>query len=163
MKSVYLIAAAGLLSAAPALANSMTTEDFVRKASVANQFEIKTSELALKKSKNDNVEEFARQMITDHRKTGEKLKGVLASAETDAKPATALDSKHQQLLDKLSRASAEAFDREYVAIQEDAHHEAVSLFSEYSKNGKDEALKNFAAQTLPTLQGHLKHVEGLQP
>lgn len=47
-------------------------------------------------------------------------------------------------------------------MQTDAHKEAVSLFSDYSKNGTDPVLKQFATDTLPALQAHLDHVKQLK-
>jgi len=46
----------------------------------------------------------------------------------------------------------------YVKMQQDAHKEAVALFSKYAKNGANAALKSFAQHTLPTLQEHQKHI-----
>ena len=101
-------------------------------------------------------------MVDDHSKTGTKMKSVLADSSR-AKPAEALDSKHQQLLSKLQGVSGDDFDREYIGIQTDAHNEAVKLFSDYADKGDDAALKNFAAETLPTLKSHLTHVQKLNP
>jgi len=41
------------------------------------------------------------------------------------------------------------------------HEEAVSLFDEEAKTGKDPELKAFAAKTLPTLKDHLKMAKAL--
>ena len=46
-------------------------------------------------------------------------------------------------------------------MQQSAHDEAVKLFSKYSKNGDNAALKSFAQETLPTLQDHKKHINGM--
>lgn len=152
----------GMLAATAAYANSMSAQDFVTKASIANQFEVESSKLALDKSQNSDVTSFAQRMIDDHTKTGDKLKEVLASSDSDAELADALDDKHQKLLDKLESASDDAFDNQYISIQTNAHKEAVSLFSEYSRRGKDKALKDFARETLPALKDHLAHVKRLK-
>jgi putative membrane protein len=151
-----------MLAATNAYANTMSAQDFVTKASIANQFEIDSSKLALEKAQNSEVKSFAQRMVDDHTKTGDRMKEVLDSSDSNAKPADELDNKHQKLLDKLQDTSGNAFDRQYIAIQTDAHKEAVSLFADYSKNGKDKALKNFAGKTLPTLKDHLKHVQQLK-
>ena len=153
------LAASLSLIAITAYAKGITAQDFVTKASIANKFEIDSSNLALEKSQNSDVKTLAQIMVDDHTKTGEKLKDVLASSDSDAKPADELDSKHQQLLDKLKSLSGPAFDKEYISVQTDAHKEAVSLFTDYSKSGKEKALKAFAGETLPTLKSHLKHVQ----
>ena len=43
-------------------------------------------------------------------------------------------------------------------MQTAAHADAVALFSGYATNGAEGALKDFAAQTLPTLKTHYEHV-----
>jgi putative membrane protein len=146
------------LAATAAYAKSMPAQDFVTKASIANMFEIETSKLALDRAQRDDVKSLANMMVEDHTKTGERMKDVLAAANSSAKPAGALDSKHQKMMDKLEAASDEKFDAEYLKIQNDAHKDAVNLFSDYSKSGKDAALKDFATETLPTLQQHWEHV-----
>jgi len=144
-----------------ASANTVSTADFVRKASIANEFEIESSKMALDKSQNEEVRNFAQRMIDDHTQTGEKMEETLKDANTKAQPAAELDNKHQKLIASLDNVSGEAFDRKYISMQTDAHKEAVGLFSTYAKSGKNSALKNFASETLPDLKEHLNHVKEL--
>lgn len=150
-----------VLSAASASAHT-STKTFVHDASIANEFEIESSQLALDKSQNSDIKAFAQRMVDDHTKTGDKLKEALKSSGDKEQPAESLDDTHRQLLDKLKAASGADFDRQYIAIQTQAHKEAVHLFSDYAKSGKDAALKKFASDTLPTLKDHLKHVKELK-
>lgn len=151
-----------LLMAASAYAQGLTSEDFVRKASVANKFEIETSQLALEKSQNEDIKSFAQTMVDDHGKTGSKLEETLKSSNTEAQVAEELDPAHQKLLTKLEKSSGANFDKQYIAVQTDAHKQAISLFTDYSKNGKDQALKQFASDTLPDLKEHLSEVKQLK-
>jgi putative membrane protein len=143
-------------------ANDMSAQDFAKKVSVANTFEIDSSRLALEKSTDEDVKSFAQSMIDDHTQAGEDFSEALASSDSKAKAAQALDSKHQKMMNTLQAASGNNFNRQYIAMQTDAHKQAVSLFSDYSRNGKDKALKDFATNTLPTLQEHLQHVQTLK-
>jgi putative membrane protein len=144
-----------------AYAKGDSTQDFVKKAASANQFEIAVSKLALEKAQNDNVREFAKRMIDEHSKANEDLENAVQSAKTDVEVPEELDTKHQKMLDKLESASNESFDTQYISLQKTAHKETVDLFSNYSKQGKDPALKEFAAQTLPALKEHQMHVKDL--
>lgn len=164
MKPKYLLFTMGLIGVVAmtvtAQAKANSTQSFVNTASIANEFEIESSQLALKKSQSDDVKKFAQLMIDDHTKTADKMKDALAASK--AKPPTDnMDSKHEKLLDKLQSASNDNFDQQYISMQTDAHKEAVKLFGNYSRNGKDAALKDFASETLPTLKQHLEHVEQL--
>ena len=151
----------GLLFTTSIYALTLSAQEFVTKASIGNQFEIASSKIALQKSQNDSIKSFARQMVDDHGKTGDKLKDVLASSPSHASPADELDDKHKKLLDKLESESGNDFDHDYVSIQTDAHKETISLFEDYSKSGQDMPLKNFAADTLPKLKEHFGHVQKL--
>ena len=75
--------------------------DFASKVSVANQFEIDTSQLALKYSKSDDIKKFAQQMIDDHTKAGVDFKAALAKANVTP-PKEGLDLTHKAKYEKLN-------------------------------------------------------------
>jgi putative membrane protein len=100
-------------------------------------------------------------MIADHTKTSTQLKAILASKSGLAMPKT-VDAEHRALLSRLRAASGATFDRLYTQQQLEAHQQAVMLFTSESQSGKDSDLKNFAGQTLPTLQQHLSMAQQLQ-
>lgn len=132
---------------------------FVKMAGSANMFEIESSKLALQKSASDDVKQFARKMIDDHTKAGEKLTAILKE-EGDAPPPTTLDPKHADAM-KLLAAAGKDFDAAYIGLQHGAHMEAVMLFRTYAGKPDDKKVGDFAAETLPTLEMHLEHVKKL--
>lgn len=160
-KSLATIAAASLLALAACSGpvKDDKAADFVQKASVANLFEIQTSELALQRSQNAEVRGLAQAMIADHTKAGADLQAALTAAKSTLAPATALDEAHQKKYEELANAKPEEFDDKYVDIQTDAHNEAVSLFKDYSDGGTAGPIKDFAAATLPVLEGHKAKVD----
>lgn len=135
--------------------------NFVKKAAVGGMFEVQSSELALQKATDSKVKEFAKMMVTDHQAANDKLKSTVQSAQLPSPP-TELDAKHKKIMDKLQSASGRAFDRAYIDAQLKAHKEAVELFSNYAKKGQNKELQDFAQQTLPTLEQHLKQVRSLE-
>lgn len=161
--SKYLapVAAAGLLALAACSGpvKDDAAADFVQKASIANTFEIQTSELALQRSQNPQIRALAQQMVTDHTKAGQDLQAALTAAKSNLVPATALDEARQKKYEELANAKPEEFDDKYVDIQTDAHNEAVALFKDYSDGGKAGPIKDFAAATLPTLEAHKSQVD----
>jgi putative membrane protein len=160
ISSVALIAT---ISLGIASAEAASTKDFVHNAAIGSEFEIESSKLALEKSSNSDVKQFAQMMIDDHTKAADKLKDTLKSEGKDTAMADGvLDDKHQKMLDKLQSADADDFDGKYIAAQTSAHKEAISLFDDYAKNGDDKNVKNFAKKTLPTLEMHKKHVDELK-
>lgn len=155
----------GAMDAAKGAANGMMKLDpssarFIHTVGIANTFEIQSSQLALQKTDNADVKQFAQQMIDDHTKAGAKLAGITKHDQLPAPP-TQLDSKHKKIMGSLQDKSGAAFDRAYIQAQTKAHHEAVNLFAKYGRSGENSDLKQFASTTLPTLQSHLQHVERL--
>ncbi|QDC02748.1 DUF4142 domain-containing protein [Mesorhizobium sp. 8] len=140
----------------PAL-SADAAQDFVNKAAVGGMFEVESSNLAGSTAMDNTVKDFATMMVTDHTAANTKLKTV--AGEQKLTVPTALDAKHQAMLDKLNGAKGEAFDQAYVQAQRDAHDEAVSLFEDYSQNGANASLKAFATETLPTLKMHQEKIE----
>lgn len=134
---------------------------FAASAASANQLEIATSEIALKRAKSPEVKAFAQQMITDHTKAGAMFT-TAATQEGVAIP-DQLMPKHASMVSTLESASDADFDRAYIDLQTAAHNEAVSLFRSYSDAPDSEPLGSFAKNTLPTLEKHLEHVKTLKP
>jgi putative membrane protein len=145
--------------AGPAFAQQMSAQDFVNMAAVGGMFEVQSSELALTKSQDQAVKDFAQQMVTDHTAANERLM-TLASEQQLTVPSE-LDEKHQQRVDTLNNANAQNFDPVYGQFQVEAHQEAVQLFEGYSQQGDNDALKAFATETLPTLQQHFDKAKTL--
>lgn len=162
MKRIFLLAAAGALSAAPAFAQSVSTEDFVKKVAVSDMFEVQSSQLALDRKPDRDTKPFAKTTVHDHTKTSKELKGLVDGGKVKAMLPTALDSEHQAKLDQLKGLSGKDFDTAYDKAQLEGHRDAVALFEGYAKTGDNADLKKWAGKTLPHLRKHLKMAEKLK-
>lgn len=127
-----------------------------RQASIGGMFEIESSNLALQRSKNPRLRQFAQMMVSDHQKAAARLKQAHPHGV-----AGELDDTHAQIMDRLKAADAETFDALYVAEQTVAHQQAVTLFEGYASGGDNRALRAYASETLPTLRAHLDAVKKL--
>jgi putative membrane protein len=173
MKTLPTLLLAGLLLAPAALAQdaapnrapamaaeALSPQEFASAAGVANLFEVQTSELALQRSQSDRIKAFAQMMVDDHNKAAGALQ-TAASTEGNITVPPSLDTEHANKLAELKDAPDDQFDSLYVQMQTEAHQQAVELFTKYSESGPEGAMKNFAAQTLPTLQKHFDEVQNL--
>ena len=133
--------------------NSKMTRKFIEEASAAGMFEVNSSKIALEKSSNDKVKEFTQHMVDDHTKAGDALKAAVSEDQKTYLSAKETEKQVKELED-LNKEDAKDFDKEYVKAQVKAHDDAVSLFKKYSEKGDDAELKEFAKNTLPTLQQH---------
>ena len=136
---------------------SMGDAHFAKGAAQGGMAEVKMGQLAQEKGSSDSVRSFGKRMVDDHSKAGDKLKEV-ASKESITLPSD-IAAKDQATYDRLSKLSGAAFDRAYARDMVKDHQADVAAFQKEANSGKDDALKRFASETLPTLQDHLKEAK----
>jgi predicted outer membrane protein len=209
----YVALAAFMAVATPAMAQTappaapmmapMSSAQFRQMAMISDSFEIESSRLALDRSRNPRIRNFAEMMVSDHRQTMAALSGgtgmaggtlggaatgaivggvvggpvgaavgagvgATAGATAGATTGTArysagpmLDARHADMLNQLAAARGSQFDRLYAQMQVMAHQEAVGMYAAYAQAGPDPALRNFAAQVLPSLEEHFAMAQRL--
>lgn len=130
------------------------TADFVGKISAANAFELAAAGLAAQRAAKRDVKDFAAQMLRDHGKAADDLKRALSKAGQALTPASGPSPEQQQALDRLRSADPTSFDAAYMDGQVQAHLQALALVQAYAQNGDNVALRSFASQAAPVIQGH---------
>ncbi len=128
-------------------------KDFILEAASGGQEEVKLGQLAKEKGQSEIVKQFGQHMIDDHGKANDELTG-LAGRKGVTVP-TELKSKHQKVIDSLTKLSGPDFDKQYMAEMVKDHVADVALFKKEANGGKDAELTTWAKQTLPTLEKHL--------
>ena len=73
-----------------------------------------------------------------------------------------MSTKDKATYDMLSKLSGAAFDRAYARVMVKDHEEDVADFRKEADGGHNPAVKDFATQTLPTLQDHLKEAKEMR-
>jgi putative membrane protein len=132
---------------------------FVKQASAGGMAEVREGQLAQNQAQSADVKAFGQHMVADHTEAGQKLKSI---ADAEGVPAsTDPDKADQKQIDALQKKSGVGFDKQYVKDQLAAHKKTVALFQKEASSGSDPQLKQFASDTLPTLQHHLSDVEAL--
>lgn len=152
--------AQGSHSSDPPAAPSAETEKFVHTAADANTFEIQSSQIALQKTTNEQIKDFADMMIKDHTRIGDELESI--AQKQNLQLPKGLDSTSRSSLKRLQSESGTRFGRTYARMMLKGHQQAVKLFRSYAQNGNDQQLKEWAQQTSPTLQEHLRRAEAME-
>jgi putative membrane protein len=152
--------------AAMGQAQAPTDPQIVAIVQTANRIDIDQAKLALKKSTNPQVKEFANQMISDHtslEKAVSDLATKLGVKEQTSGTATQLKQQAAEESKKLSGLKGKDFDREYVS-HEIAFHQAVidAASKTLIPNAKNPELKSALQNAAPLLQGHMQHAQQLQ-
>jgi predicted outer membrane protein len=120
---------------------------FLSRAMEMNTAEIRMAELAVDKTTNPNIKDFAQMVIRDHNQALARLRNLrdnrLASSvagKTDIDQKTtksiadvSLTPQDQQTLDKLSKLSGADFDREFMNTMIQDHREAIRVLEAQSK------------------------------
>jgi putative membrane protein len=144
----------------PATQTAASDTTFAKKAAQGGMAEVKMGQLAQQKGTADSVKKFGARMVEDHSKAGTELKGV-ATQEKITLP-TDMNAKDKATYDMLSKLSGAAFDRAYARYMVRDHEEDVAEFTKEANSGHNPAVKDFATQTLPTLQDHLKEAKEMR-
>ncbi len=156
-KAVFI---SSLLALGAFAADPKNDHQFVEDAAGGGLAEVKLSQLAVDRSSNATVKDFAQTMVTEHTKANDELRS-LADGRTLMLP-TELPKNAQKTWDDLNNLSGDKFDKAYADVLVDDHKKTVKLFEKEAKHGEDATLKAWAAKTLPTLQHHLEMAIAVQ-
>jgi putative membrane protein len=143
-----------------ALSTPLGDADFVRRAAIANRFEIEEAQLALAQGSDPRLKEFARTMVLDH---GMALKDLETAARMAGVtlPDKKFDETHQAKINAISRKKGADFDQQYRADQRQAHDDAIALLIAYQQSGRSEQLRAWAIKALPVVRQHREAIGAL--
>jgi putative membrane protein len=138
---------------------AMTDQTFVQKAVVGGLAEVQLGKMAAEHAVSFAVQQFGQRMVEDHGHANQALMALVKQKGLSVP--TALDKKHQKAATHLATLHGAAFDRAYIQQMVKDHEADVGLFRTQAQEGQDPELKRFAADTLPTLEAHLKMARSL--
>jgi len=124
---------------------------FILTAASGGMMEVESANAALLKTKNPQIQAFARQMLKDHNKTNNDL-AAIARGKGISPPLT-LNEAQQKHLAQLKTLSGRTFDTQYMTMMIADHQKTVALFGQGSQL-PDGDLKTFAANALPVIGEH---------
>lgn len=148
-------------SKASAAGVSKADATFIKKAAGGGMAEVELGRLATEKASNPDVKQFGQRMVDDHSKANDQLKQV--AAEKHVTLPTGISAKDKATKAKLEALSGDQFDRAYMENMVKDHKQDVAEFQKASKSASDPQIKDWASQTLPTLQDHLKEAQRIAP
>lgn len=140
---------------APAVPVSAAT--YVATGGSIDLFIIGSSELALQRSNNQRVRDFARMMIEAHKGTSSQLS--FAGRRLNLLPSATPNPTHQAMLNELQQA--QDFDSTYVRQQRAIHREASVLHSAYAAAGTSPTLRPVAKALAPIIERHIRMLNNL--
>ena len=146
----------------PGPGTSQTSDQhFMKEAAAGGMAEVELGQMAADKASSPEVKQFGQRMVTDHTQANDQLKQI--AAQKGVTLPSSPSAKDQATKKRLSKLSGDAFDQAYMSDMVKDHQKDIAAFQKESNSGKDPDVKQFASQTLPTLQDHLKQAETVSP
>jgi putative membrane protein len=121
---------------------------------------VNTGKMALEKSTNNRVKNFASMLINDHTKLGDKL-NQMAKDKNITLPALSGMAEMRQA-DRLAMKQGSDFDKAFLDAMISDEKKALDICQNGSKTCKDGSLKAFAIKTLPVLKMHLDSAQAVR-
>ena len=153
------------LTSIPALAEDAKPNDaqIAHIAYTAGQIDIKAAELALQKSKNNEVRDFAENMVRDHTAVNDQALALVKKLNVtpeDNDTSKALTKQAEAKRAELEKLSGAKFDKAY-ADNEVAYHKTVdsALETVLIPGSQNAELKSLLQTGLKIFEGHEKHAE----
>lgn len=133
--------------------------EFATKAAVGGMAEVEFAKLALTKTTDPQLKEFATMMVTDHGKANEELIAI-AKMKNITLP-TGLDEAHQKKMTELTKKTGKDFDKAYTDAMVEGHKSTLDLMKNEAKNGIDNDLRSFATKTELIVKAHLDMINAI--
>jgi putative membrane protein len=130
---------------------------FVKKALEGNMAEVQMGQLALQKSSDDQVKQFAQRMVDDHGKMLDQLKPAAQAMGVkvpDGPPKGAMKN-----MDKMKALSGDAFDQAYIKDMVKDHKKDSSEFKQEAQNTQNPQLKQLVTEASQTIDSHLQQIQ----
>lgn len=135
-------------------------QNFLENAIQGSYAEIEGSQLALEKTEDADVKEFAQMMITDHQKMVREASAL--AADKGVTPPDGPSVMQVTEITALKALTGGAFDAMYVnRIGVAAHESTIEMFEEASQDVQDPDIREMIAETLPKLREHLEMARAL--
>ena len=160
-----LLAPALLAGSAAFAAAAPTDPQIAHIAYTAGSIDIEAGKLALQKSKDPKVREFASEMVRDHEAVNGKALALVKKLGVTPEPNGTSEGLSKQAAEtraKLGKLNGKAFDRAYVA-NEVAYHRTVNgaLRTALIPSAHNGELKSLLETGLTLFGEHQKHAEHL--
>ena len=138
-----------------------STQGFANAVVINDMYEVAAGRIAIERTRSPQVRTFARKMVDAHAGTTARLKATIRNNNVNVTLPDRMDARRRGMLDDLRGASARNFDHRYLVQQVAAHKEVDILVHRYSKVGKINAVRDFAARTDRLIEMHLSMAQDL--
>jgi len=147
------VTAPTVVPGAPVAPLTDTDARFVQTQTENNMAEFQAAQLALQRSQNRNVRNFAQKMIADHTYVQDTLNQIVQMHPHLPLPRT-LTEQDREVLDRLAGLNGPAFDRAYMNTMVQANSTMISELNSQLAHGWDQHISAWVQNTRPILLQH---------
>ncbi len=134
--------------------------EFATDAADASLVEINLANLAISKTGNQLIKNYANMMLKDHGAANEELT-ALAKSKNITLPET-MSEPHQKNRNELNEKSGADFDKKYAALIEEDHVKMLAFMEHEARKGTDPDLKAYANKMIPVINAHLNAIRKIK-
>jgi len=166
--ALFLVGACGspepVVNGQPGPRRVLTDANVTAIATAANNGEISEGQLALTRSRNQDVREFAQRMITDHTALNQQIMDEAQRTGMQPEDLTAqLQATSQRSLQTLGARNGREFDRAYIANQVSLHQWLLeTMDNTLIPSARDNRLESMLEGQRRVIADHLEHARRLQ-
>jgi putative membrane protein len=121
---------------------------------------VNTGKMAMEKSTNNRVKNFATMLVNDHTQLGDKLNQIAKDKKITLPALSGMAEMRQA--DRLAMKQGNDFDKAFLDAMILDEKKALDICESGSKTCKDASLKTFAIKTLPVLKMHLDSAQAVR-
>ncbi len=137
----------------PAPPASLTDQQFVDLVAQIDMLEAHLGQMAADQASRQDVKDYAQMLVSDHTSDYQKLGDLAAKANLTVPKG--LDTGHDKMIAPFEKLKGTAFDSRYVHEMIEGHTKAIAVYKKESTDAQNADLKEYASETLPTLEKHL--------
>jgi len=143
---------------------TLTTDEasasFLVDAADGGMAEVEMGKMAQDKATNNSVKSFAAMMVHDHSAANDQVKNL--ASQRNVKLPDSVSNAHKNKKEELMKKTGAAFDKAYMDAMVKGHQDVVNMFEKGANNSKDEQVKSFINNTLPTIRQHLDSAKSIR-
>jgi putative membrane protein len=145
---------------------SMSDGQILEALATVDSAEIEQAQLALTKTQNPRVREFATHMVEEHgasKRAGEQVATATGAIRSESAVSLNLASKSADVLKTLQESDAASFDHAYMMSQIQQHQEVLKLLAELMlPKASADPVREHVTKAQTMVQHHLERAQTIQ-
>jgi len=139
---------------------SPAEQDFMMRATEGHMAEIDMANIALQRSDNKDVRDYANMIQSDHKSALDDLTDLMKDKNVSQPGTVPADMKKD--IDVMNGLSGPEMDREFINQMVAEHEKEIGMYQDRAAIIQDTDVRKYAEDILPKLEMHLEKARSLQ-